>query len=76
MTGDVVEYVLWVESFICPSCQADIVSDQVVRATEDIGTAVEFPCPKLWSISQQRTFSWLEGVSALRGGFERCSTRP
>ena len=43
--GDVVEYVLWVESFVCPSCQAPIVSEQVVRATEDIGTAVEFPCP-------------------------------
>lgn len=43
--GETVEYVLWVECFACPSCQASIVSEQVVRATLDIGTAVEFPCP-------------------------------
>ena len=39
-----VEYVLWVEVFECPVCQQPIVSNLASRATEDIGTAVEFPC--------------------------------
>lgn len=43
--GEIVEYILWVECFICPSCQEPVVSEQVVKATQDIGTAIEFPCP-------------------------------
>lgn len=39
-----VEYVLWVEVFECPACQHPIISNLASQATEDIGTAIEFPC--------------------------------
>jgi 16S rRNA G966 N2-methylase RsmD len=41
---DEVEYVLWIEVFECPVCQEPIISRLASRATEDIGTAFEFPC--------------------------------
>lgn len=40
-----VEYQIWTEIFTCPLCQKPIESGRVVEATEDIGTAKEFPCP-------------------------------
>jgi hypothetical protein len=40
-----VEYQIWTELFTCPHCQKPVESSRVVEATEDIGTAKEFPCP-------------------------------
>jgi len=40
-----VEYFVVTEIFLCPSCQSQIISDQVVRMTHSIGAASEFPCP-------------------------------
>jgi len=40
-----VEYQIWTEVFTCPLCQKPVESGRVVEATEDIGTAKEFPCP-------------------------------
>ena len=42
---DTVEYILWIEGLFCPVCQAEVVSDSVVKATTTIGSADEFPCP-------------------------------
>jgi DNA methylase len=42
---DTVEYILWIEALFCPTCQAEVVSDSVVKATTSIGSADEFPCP-------------------------------
>lgn len=40
-----VDFVVWVEAFTCPHCQKDILSEQVLSATENIGSANEFACP-------------------------------
>jgi len=40
-----VEYQIWTEVFTCPLCLKPVESSRVVEATEDIGTAKEFPCP-------------------------------
>jgi len=42
---DEVEFVISVEAFVCPVCQGPVISKQVVQATKEIGTAVDFPCP-------------------------------
>ena len=43
--GGKVEFQIWAEIFLCPLCQEPVVTERVVDATEDIGTAKEFPCP-------------------------------
>ena len=43
--GVPVEYQIWTEVFACPHCQKPVVTERVVDATDDIGTAKEFPCP-------------------------------
>lgn len=40
-----VDYVVWVEVFECPHCQRDIVSQDVLEATDNIGGAKMFSCP-------------------------------
>ena len=40
-----IDFVVWVEAFTCPHCQRDILSEQVLDATESIGSANEFACP-------------------------------
>ncbi len=40
-----IEFQIWTEVFSCPQCQQPVISERVVDATEDIGTAKEFPCP-------------------------------
>lgn len=40
-----VEFQVWTEIFTCPLCQETVSSQAVVEATEEIGTAKEFPCP-------------------------------
>ena len=44
-SGDPVEFQIWTEVFACPHCQQPVITERVVDATEDIGTAKEFPCP-------------------------------
>ncbi len=44
-SADTVEYLLWIEALYCPTCQAEVVSDSVVKATTSIGSADQFPCP-------------------------------
>jgi hypothetical protein len=43
-SGDAVEFQIWTEVFACPHCQKPVITERVVDATEDIGTAKEFPC--------------------------------
>ena len=40
-----VEFTVWAEVFRCPHCQERVVTEQVIRATESIGSAKEFECP-------------------------------
>jgi len=40
-----VDYILWAECFVCPSCQGDVLSADVVRPTGDTGAASAFECP-------------------------------
>ncbi|MFH0901502.1 MAG: DNA methyltransferase [Pseudomonadota bacterium] len=40
-----IDFVVWVECFSCPHCQADVVSERVLDATDSIGSAKDFPCP-------------------------------
>ena len=42
--ADTVEYVLWIEARVA-TCQGEVVSNSVVKATTSIGSADEFPCP-------------------------------
>ena len=44
-SGAQVEFQVWTEVFACPHCQKPVITERVVDATEDIGTAKEFPCP-------------------------------
>lgn len=39
------EFCIWVEAFSCPHCQKDILSERVLDATENIGSARDFNCP-------------------------------
>jgi hypothetical protein len=43
-TGFPIEFQIWTEVFACPHCQHPVITERVVDATEDIGTAKEFPC--------------------------------
>lgn len=43
-SGSPVEFQIWTEVFACPHCQQPVITERVVDATEDIGTAKEFPC--------------------------------
>lgn len=40
-----VDFDIWAEVFECPNCQGAIETTKVTAATEEIGTAKEFPCP-------------------------------
>ena len=44
-SGSPIEFQIWTEVFACPHCQQPVITERVVDATEDIGTAKEFPCP-------------------------------
>lgn len=39
------EFCIWVEAFSCPHCQRDILSERVLDATDNIGSARDFHCP-------------------------------
>lgn len=43
--GQLIEFDIWAEVFACPNCQGEIETIRVVDASEEIGTAKEFPCP-------------------------------
>jgi hypothetical protein len=43
--GERIDYMVWIEQFVCPNCQRPLVSKLVGDATDDIGTASTFPCP-------------------------------
>lgn len=40
-----VDFCVWVEAFSCPHCQQDILSERVLDATDNIGSARDFHCP-------------------------------
>jgi 16S rRNA G966 N2-methylase RsmD len=40
-----VDFCVWVESFACPHCQKEILSERVLDATDNIGSAKDFNCP-------------------------------
>lgn len=39
------DFCVWVEAFTCPHCQHDILSERVLDATDNIGSARDFHCP-------------------------------
>ena len=41
-SGDPVEFQIWTEVFACPHCQQPVITEHVVGAPEDIGTAKNF----------------------------------
>jgi hypothetical protein len=46
MEDRVVEYFVIAEVLVCPNCQSEIITDQVVKMTDSIGSASAFNCPQ------------------------------
>jgi len=44
--GRIVEYFVIAEVLICPNCQSEVVTEQVVKMTDSIGSAASFNCPQ------------------------------
>jgi hypothetical protein len=42
----VVDYFVIAEVLVCPNCQSDLISDEVVKMTDSIGSASAFHCPR------------------------------
>ena len=74
-----VEYVVWVECFLCPHCQAEILSERVLDATLSSGAANEFACSScngLVSKAPTRGSGASRLVRALRTSFDNDLGRP
>jgi DNA modification methylase len=46
VNGRIVDYFVIAEVLLCPNCQSEIATDQVVKMTDSIGSASAFDCPE------------------------------